>query len=204
MADLSKFGVPLNGQRLGILQPKISHRFRVVFSNFGDGTGLYELTQNVMSVTRPSIEHEVVTVDAYVSKAYYAGKHEWSTVEIMLRDDITNSVVAKVGQQIQKQMNHHEQTSAVAGVNYKFDVEIHALDGTNNEELESWKLESCFLSNTKYGDVDYASSDPVTVTLTIRCDNATHLAGPNTNDGTTAGGDPFPNTPSPTGGTTVG
>jgi hypothetical protein len=40
------------------------------------------------------------------------------------------------------------------------------------------------------------------VTLSIRFDNATNVAGPNTNQGTTVGGNPFPNIASPTGGTT--
>jgi len=40
--------------------------------------------------------------------------------------------------------------------------------------------------------------------LSVRYDNATNVAGPNTNLGTTVGGNIFPLTPSPGGGTTVG
>ena len=32
---LSKFGVPINGARNGMLMPKIRHRFRVRVINFG-------------------------------------------------------------------------------------------------------------------------------------------------------------------------
>ena len=99
-------------------------------------------------------------------------------------------------------MNHFEQTSAVAGINYKFTMEIHSLDGTTNDELESWYLEGCFINAVAYGEGDYASGDTQEVTLTIRYDNATNLAGPNTNQGTTVGGDPYPDQPSPGGGST--
>lgn len=202
MANLSKFGVPLDGAKLGILQPKQKYRFRVVFQNFGENNGLRELTAQVVSATRPKMAFEEIKLDSYNSVAYIAGKHTKETVEVVLRDDIINSVISSVGAQVQKQMNHYEQTSAVAGINYKFTMEIHSLDGTNNDQLESWLLEGCFLTAAQYDGGDYSSGDAQIVTLTIRYDLATNIAGPNTNDGTTVGGNPFPNIASPTGGTT--
>lgn len=202
MANLSKFGVPLDGAKLGILHPKQKYRFRVIFQNFGENNGLRELTAQVVSCTRPKMGFDEIKLDSYNSVAYIAGKHTKETVEVVLRDDITNSVISSVGAQVQKQMNHYEQTSAVAGINYKFTMEIHALDGTNNDQLESWLLEGCFLTGAQYDGGDYGSGDAQIVTLTVRYDLATNVAGPNTNDGTTVGGNPFPNIASPTGGTT--
>lgn len=204
MADLSKFGVPLDGTKLGILHPKQSYRFRIVFKNFGLNDLVREMTQNVVTVQRPTIEHEITTLESYVSRAYIAGKHTWNTIDITLRDDINNSVISAVGAQLQKQVNHWEQTSSVAGVNYKFGLEIHSLDGTNNEELESWELAGCFLSNVSYPEGDYASSDSQVVTLTVRYDNAINVTGPNTNGGNTISGDPMANLPSITGGSVFG
>jgi hypothetical protein len=201
-STLSKFGVPIEGINQGILHPKQKYRFRVVWYGFGDNSGLNEMTANVMTCTRPKLTYEEVKLDSYNSVAWIQGKHSFDTVEIKLRDDITNSVISSIGAQAQKQMNHFEQTSAVAGINYKFSMEIHSLDGTTNEELESWLLDGCFIQAVAYGDGDYTSGDPQEITLTIRFDNATNWAGPNTNDGTTVGGDPYPNDPSPTGGTT--
>ena len=202
MATTSKFGVPLDGSKLGILHPKQKYRFRVVWQNFGENNGLREMTANVVTVTRPKITYNEVQLDSYNSVAWIQGKHTFDPIEITLRDDITNSVISSVGAQVQKQMNHFEQTSAVAGINYKFSMEIHSLDGTDNDQLESWVLDGCFIQSAAYGDNDYASGDPNMVTLTIRFDNATNVSGPNTNDGTTVGGNPYPNIASPTGGTT--
>ncbi len=202
MANLSKFGIPLDGSKLGILHPKQKYRFRVVWQNFGENNGLREMTQQVVTVTRPKITYNEVQLDSYNSVAWIQGKHTFDPLEITLRDDITNAVISAVGAQVQKQMNHFEQTSAVAGINYKFAMEVHSLDGTDNEQLESWVLDGCWITKADYGDGDYASGDPNVVTLSIRFDNATNVSGPNTNNGTTVGGDPYPNIASPTGGTT--
>lgn len=202
MANLAKFGIPLDGNKLGILHPKQKYRFRVVWQNFGENNGLREMTANVMTVTRPKITYEDIKLDSYNSVAWIMGKHTFEPIEIKLRDDITNSVISSVGAQVQKQMNHFEQTSAVAGINYKFSMEIHSLDGTNNDQLESWVLDGCFIASATYGEGDYSSGEPQEVTLSIRFDNATNVSGPNTNDGTTVGGNPYPDIASPTGGTT--
>jgi hypothetical protein len=202
MADLGKFGVPLDGSKFGILHPKQSYRFRVVFKNFGSNSKFREMTQNIVTCTRPTLSHESIALHSYNSTGYIAGKHTWDSIELTMRDDITNAVVSEVGAQLQKQVNHYEQTSAVAGINYKFGLEIHSLDGTNNEEIESWQLDGCYIENVQYPQGDYSNSEANVVTATIRYDNATQIAGPNTNDGTTVGGDPFVDNPSPTGGTT--
>lgn len=205
MSNLSKFGVPLDGSKLGILQPKLKYRFRVLFEGFGVNNNLRELTAQVMSVTRPSINYSEIPVHSYNSIAYAMGKHEWQTIDLTVRDDITNAVNSAVGAQIQKQLNHFEQTGPVAGANYKFGMQIHTLDGTNGEALEAWELDGCFLTNINNQDFNYEeSSGMMQVSMTIRYDNATLLAGPNTNDGTTVGGNPFPDLAPGTGGTTVG
>ena len=206
MADLSKFGVPLDGEKQGILQPKLAYRFRVVFQNFGTNNNLRELTASVQSVTRPNVQHGEIPVHSYNSIAYAMGKHEWQPITLIVRDDITNSVTSAVHSQVQRQLNHFEQIGPVAGTNYKFGMQIHTLDGTNAEELESWQLDGCFLQNVENGEYNYeGATEYMRITMSIRYDNATLLSGPNDNDGTTVGGDPFPNLDDGfTGGPTVG
>ena len=122
----SKFGVPVTGATgSGILMPKLKYRFRVSFLNgFGGEVETRTLTQNVQNVTRPKITYEEVTVDSYNSKVYLQGKHSWEQVTVVIRDDISNSVTKLVGSQIQKQLNHFQQTTAAAGNDYKFDTQI--------------------------------------------------------------------------------
>ena len=179
MATLSKFGVPIDGStgRGGILQPKLKYRFRVRFTGFGSvGQSPLQLTQQVMNITRPKVSHEEVPIHSYNSISYMQGKHTWEAINITLRDDINNNISKLVGGQVQKQMNHFEQTSAISGSRYKFGTKIEILDGTNNTELEQWDLEGCFLQNVDYSDGDYAVSEPVQVILTLKYDNAIHTA----------------------------
>ena len=169
MANLAKFGIPLDGSKLGILHPKQKYRFRVVWQNFGENNGLREMTANVVKASRPKIVFSKVDLHSYNSVGQIIGKREpFEPVEITLRDDITNSVISSVGAQIQKQMNHFEQTSAVAGINYKFAMEIHSLDGTDNEQLESWVLDGCFLESVSYGEGDYSTGDSQEVMYACR------------------------------------
>lgn len=190
----SKFGVPVTGATgSGILMPKLKYRFRVSFlGGFGGEVETRTLTQNVQNVTRPKITYDEVTVDSYNSKIYLQGKHSWEQITVVVRDDISNSVTKLVGAQIQKQLNHFQQTTAAAGNDYKFDMQIEVLDGVNAGASEVWFLEGCFLTNVDYSDSDYSANDPVTVTMQVRYDNATHYQGDNDVNGRVTSGNPFP------------
>ncbi len=176
---LSKFGVPLGGGqgRGGMLSLKIKHRFRVRVVNFGPIAGGLDFTQQVQSVKKPTISYEPVDVHSYNSTAYYAGKHKWESINITLKDDLSNNVAKMVGHQLQKQLNHFEQTAFAAGVNYKFVTIIETMDGGNDTVVETWTLEGCFLENIEYGELDYQESGFQTIALTIRYDNATLADG---------------------------
>lgn len=176
---LSKFGVPLGGGsgRGGLLQLKYKYRFRIRVVNFGPIAGGLDFTQQVQSATKPKLAHEEVPVHSYNSTAYYAGKHTWEEIQIVLKDDLTNNVSKLVGHQLQKQLNHFEQTAFAAGINYKFVTIIETMDGGNDTVVETWTLEGCFLKNVEYAELDYAESGFQTITLSLRYDNATLANG---------------------------
>lgn len=173
MADLNQFGVPTTGTN-SMVMPKLQYRFRVNLYNFGrdNGTTL-ALTQNVVSVTRPSLTHDEITLDAYNSRAYLAAKHTWEPITLTVRDDINNTVTKHIASQLQKQLNHGLQSAPVAGRDYKFGLVIEQLDGSQpGVVLESWSLNGCFIQNVNYGENNYATSDVMTITLQIRYDGA--------------------------------
>ena len=175
----SKFGVPFDSDSgSGILMPKLKFRFRVKFTdNFGEGARGLELTQNIVNVTRPKVAYEEVVIDSYNSRVYVAGKHAWEPITVVLRDDIRGTVTKQVGAQNMKQLNHFEQKSPIAGSDYKFDMTVEILDGQTADATEYWSLEGCFLTQADYSDSDYATNEPVQITMTIRYDNAIHVAG---------------------------
>jgi hypothetical protein len=179
-ASLNKFTVPLSTNQSatsqGLLMPKLKFRFRVTFENFGVSQPVTELTKQVMDFTRPKVGFEPIEVPIYNSRIYYAGKPTWETVTCQLRDDAGNNVTKLVGEQLQKQFDFMEQASASSGIDYKFLTRFEVLDGGNGAEtvniLETWEMYGCFLSNADYADANYGSNDPMTVSLTIRYDNA--------------------------------
>jgi hypothetical protein len=181
ISSLSKFTVPLSGggqsaTSQGLLMPKLKYRYRVIFNNFGASGQTHELTKQVMSATRPGVTFDNVVLDVYNSRINMAGKHTWDDVTVVLRDDVTNAVSKLVGQQVQKQFDFFEQSSAASGADYKFQMNIEILDGGNgaNEAvvLERFELYGCYLSKTVYQGADYKTSDPMDITMTIKYDNA--------------------------------
>jgi len=160
----------------GLLMPKLKYRYRVVFENMGVSTPRTELTKQVMTFTRPTINFEEIEVPIYNSRIYLAGRQTWDAVSATFRDDAGGNVSRLVGEQIQKQMDTLEQASASSGIDYKFITRCEVLDGGNGTStpnvLETWELYGCFLVSANYGDLDYASNDPVTVECSIRYDNA--------------------------------
>ena len=188
----NKFGVPVSSSEgQGILMPKLKFRFRVSLFDFGGNERSTKLTQNVMNVSRPKVNYEEVMIDSYNSKVYVQGKHAWDPITLVIRDDISNSVARLVGAQNQRQLNHFEQTSPIAGEDYKFTMQIEVLDGSSIDAMEVWNLEGCFLTNVDYSDSDYSATDPVQIIMTVRYDNATHYQGDN-GDSRILSGNPFP------------
>ena len=180
ISTLSKFTVPLasdqSASNQGLLMPKLQYRFRLVLENFGVSTPRSEITKQVQDVTRPSVSFDDITLDVYNSRVYMAGKHTWEPITINLRDDVNNSVSKLCGEQIQKQYDFFEQSSAASGIDYKFQSRIEILDGGNgaNEAnvLETFELYDCYVQNINYNTLAYATSDPVLITLTVKYDNA--------------------------------
>jgi len=180
ISTLSKITVPLasdsSAASQGLLMPKLQYRFRVTLENFGVSTPTTELTKQVIDVTRPTVNFEEIEVPVYNSRVYLAGKHAWDPITLNLREDVNNNVQKLVGEQLQKQFDFFEQSSAASGIDYKFTTRIEILDGGNGANtpnvLETFELYGCFVQNANYNSLAYATNDPVQITLAIRYDNA--------------------------------
>jgi hypothetical protein len=180
-ASLNKMSVYIPGSdqsnpNQGLLMPKLKYRFRVTFENFGVTTIRTELTKQVMDFTRPSVSFEEMVLDVYNSKIKLAGKHSWADLSCQIRDDAGGNVTKLVGEQLQKQLDFLEQSSAAAGIDYKFLTRFEVLDGGNGADapnaLETWEIYGCYLKEVNYNDMNYATSDAATISLTIAFDNA--------------------------------
>ena len=174
------------GTNTGMLMPKLKYRFRVTLLGFGTQAST-ELTKQVIDFARPSVTFEEMTIPIYNSTVYLPGKHAWEATTLNVRDDASGSVSKLVGEQLQKQLDFYEQASATAGVNYKFSMQCEILDGGNGAVepvvLETWNLLGCYLASANYQDLNYGSSEVVTIALSIRFDNALQGVDPTTGGG---------------------
>jgi hypothetical protein len=180
VSSLTRMTVPLASDQSavdqGLLMPKLKYRFRAIFENFGVSTPRTELTKQVIDFTRPSVTFDEMPIEIYNSRLYLAGKHTWEMVTVNLRDDASGQVARLVGEQLQKQMDFVEMASAASGIDYKFITKCEILDGGNGASeprvLETWELYGCYLNNVNYNDLNYGTSEPVTIQMQIRFDNA--------------------------------
>jgi len=180
-ASLTKLTVPLasdqSSSAQGLLMPKLKFRFRVTFLGLGVTQPTTELTKQVISFNRPNVTFDNIDLPIYNSTIRLAGKHSWADITCEVRDDAGGNVSRLVGEQLQKQLDFLEQSSAASGIDYKFTTIFEVLDGGNGANapvaLETWSILGCYLQGVNYNDANYGSgTEPMTVSMTIRYDNA--------------------------------
>lgn len=184
---LDKYGVPLaGGGRITMKQPKAKYKFRVVFFGFGTGDDGNFITIDTNTVGAPHVEHEAVTVHSYNSSAKFKGKYTWSPIEVAFRDSVGNQSVKALYNQLRKEFNYYTQESRMTDSQFKFEMWIQELDGSNSDSttnlyqgtLSTWICQGCFISEANFGEWDYTSSEAQVISMTVSTDGCVKL-GPN-------------------------
>ena len=179
-SSLTKMTVPLASDQSspsqGLLMPKLKYRFRVSFQNFGVSSPVTELTKQVVDFQRPNVTFDNIDLPIYNSTIKLAGKYSWQDITCNIRDDAAGNVTQLVGEQLQKQLDFAEMSSASSGIDYKFTTVFEVLDGGNGANvpvaLETWEIYGCYLQGVNYGDMNYGENAAMQIALTIRFDNA--------------------------------
>lgn len=179
MSNINDIGIP--GVGTGILQPKLKNRWRITFANLGGGTDSQPLSLQAITVKRPTVTFEEVQLDRYNSRAWVAGKYTFEPIELSFEDDVSGSAAQVIQEQLQKQqwlIGAEGQWLAAAGEAslYKFVTYLDMLDG-NDQVIERWTVEGCWFSSVDYTDLDYAASEVVLITTTVRYDHARQTIG---------------------------
>lgn len=183
---LDKYGVPITGgSRAPMKQPKPKYRFRVVFFGFGNTEDGTYITLDTNTVGTPHVEHEPIKVHSYNSSANFKGKYTWNTIEVAFRDSVGNLSLKALWNQMRKEFNYYSQESRTTASQYKFEMWIQALDGSNSDNLtnlyegtlHTWICQGCFITDSNFGDWDYSSSEAQVITMTVQPDGCV-LVGP--------------------------
>lgn len=179
MSTINDIGIP--GVGTGILHPRQKNRWRVTFANMGGGADSQPVSMQAVSVNRPKLTHEKITLHRYNSISYIAGKHSWDAMALTLQDDVNGTASDVIQAQEQKQqwlIGAEGQWLAAAGEGslYKFVTYLDMLDG-NDQVVEKWTIEGCWIESVDYGELVYDSGEPVTIALQISFDHARQKNG---------------------------
>ena len=124
----------------------------------------------VKTANRPSITFEEIELNHINVKRYVKGKGAWEQLEVTLYDPIVPSAAQAVMEWVRLS---HESVTGRDGYSdfYKKDLTLNVL-GPVGDKVEEWTLKGAFIQSANFGDLDFASSDPVDITLTLRYDYA--------------------------------
>ena len=143
-------------------EPKLKNRFIMQI----DGIPAYM----IKTANRPQITFDEVTLEHMNVTRYVKGKGRWQTLQCTLYDPIVPSAAQAVMEWVRL---GHESVTGRDGYSdfYKKDVTFHVL-GPVGDVVEEWKLKGCFIQTANFGDLDFATSDPAEITLTLKYDYA--------------------------------
>jgi hypothetical protein len=141
-------------------EPKMQNRFIMYI----DGIPAYMIKAS----GRPSISNNPVTLDHINLKRYVKGKSEWGTIEISLYDPVVPSAAQACMEWVRLA---HESVTGRNGYAdfYKKDIVINVL-GPVGDKVEEWTLKGAFPENVNFGSMDWATGEPIMVSMTLRMD----------------------------------
>lgn len=181
---LDKFGVPIpGGGRSPMKQPKPKYRFRVLFFGFGAAEDGNFITIDTNTVGAPNQTWAKTEVHSYNSVSNFKGKYTWEEIEVAFRDSVGNQSLKALYNQMRREFNPYSQESRTAASQYKFEMWIQVLDGSNSENvtnlyqgtLHTWVCQGCFIVSTNFGEWDYSSSESQAISFSVQPDNCVLL-----------------------------
>ena len=143
-------------------EPKQQNRF--IF--YVDGIPAYL----IKTAARPVITTETVELQHINVSRYVKGKSTWGPISLTLYDPIVPSGAQAVMEWVRL---HHESVTGRDGYAdfYKKDITFNTL-GPVGDKVEEWTLKGAFISAATFGDMDWATEDPVQIELTLKYDYA--------------------------------
>ena len=122
---------------------------------------------------RPNMAFEDTVIDYMNNKLYFAGKGTWEPITITLYDPIAPSAAQKVRDWLQLVWENVQGRMGYKDF-YAKNLNLKLL-GPDGAVAEDWEILKCWPLEVNYGELDYASSDPVEISITLRFDQAVLL-----------------------------
>jgi hypothetical protein len=143
-------------------EPKLGNRFIMEINGIE--------SYIIKTASRPTFSSEVVELDHINVKRKIKGKSTWDDVNITLYDPIVPSGAQQVMEWIR---TSHESLTGRDGYAafYKKDITFYLL-GPVGDKIEQWTLKGAFITSANFGELDWASNDPLSIELTLAYDYA--------------------------------
>ena len=143
-------------------EPKLGNRFIMEINGIE--------SYMIKTASRPTFTSEVVELDHINVKRKIKGKSTWDDITISLYDPIVPSGAQQVMEWIR---SSHESLTGRDGYAafYKKDITFYLL-GPVGDKVEQWTLKGAFISSANFGELDWASNDPLSIELTLTYDYA--------------------------------
>ncbi len=143
-------------------EPKLQNRFLMNI----DGIDAYLIKK----IDRPQISFQEIVLDHINTKRKIKGKANWENITCDLYDPVTPSGAQAVMEWVRLS---HESVTGRDGYSdfYKKDIRIKTL-GPVGDIVEEWILKGAYCSNANFGSMDWSSSEPANISMTIVMDYA--------------------------------
>ena len=143
-------------------EPKLGNRFIMEINGIE--------SYIIKTASRPTFTSEVVELDHINVKRKIKGKSTWDDISITLYDPIVPSGAQQVMEWVR---SSHESLTGRDGYAafYKKDINFFLL-GPVGDKIEQWTLKGAFITSANFGELDWASNDPISIELTLTYDYA--------------------------------
>jgi hypothetical protein len=143
-------------------EPKLGNRFIMEINGIE--------SYIIKTASRPTFTSEIVELDHINVKRKIKGKSTWDDITITLYDPIVPSGAQQVMEWIR---SSHESLTGRDGYAafYKKDINFFLL-GPVGDKVEQWTLKGAFITSANFGELDWASNDPLSIELTLTYDYA--------------------------------
>jgi len=143
-------------------EPKLGNRFIMEINGIE--------SYIIKTASRPTFTSEIVELDHINVKRKIKGKSTWDDITISLYDPIVPSGAQQVMEWVR---SSHESLTGRDGYAafYKKDINFFLL-GPVGDKIEQWTLKGAFITQANFGELDWASNDPLSIELTLTYDYA--------------------------------
>lgn len=152
---------------------EVRRKHRWVFETIGRGTGVFSQAELLVlqSASRPSFKFEEPEMHHNQEVARFAGKQDWDPVTLVWYDAEQSPDVSRgIYHWLETVVNM--QSIAVAHPRfYKKTAALLLLDGTG-QPSEEWQMFGTWPAAVNWQEVDYTSTDLLTIEVTMRYDRA--------------------------------